>query len=656
MSRAFPLALGVAIITASFPTVARAVTCGAPNCTANCPVAWIPGDDPASNCTIHASTADNQPADCNGYTITTDFTIEKGRTAWFRACPDSGGAIKTDMDDCPCEGYPPAADNARWLWYLNGEYVDSGETWSHAHSIIETYTVALYVDDEPACQCCNDNPKSLNEITVRVCGWTPGSAITGAIDYPNSNDEFLAGHRADSRSHKFEAHATDMDHYSCGDGSYDEADTLTFTWSGYGSFPNGNTGTSVDWVAPSSTGSGTVTCTVSDGRDVGDPRHDADHQLQITAKAIAPHVWKVEFVSNGMVKNQQYPGAGGAPHTWSCDSWDNSATQLTKPEYDESVSPTRNNPGFYSPGSAQVKISWKADDGQSHSLRASSQVQYRGKWDYSASPPIYFLKTGTVNYLPHDGFVTLESDEDLPAKVRWHDEFPFVWSYKTPGTAPLSVVTINETEHDWMARSYAAPLLASSECTPMRVEEVSKATDGKDTVDDIAEAVVIWVHGNVSSCDQGLSPLLTEDLWCHFDNGAACIQCDEQAHLASLVLALLGVQSGAYKAYASTDCSFFNPETREVGWPFSHQERLRIHFGGGVWQDFEGFLQVPDATKEYYIVFGPGDDPYGNFASLLEMMESISEDYEEEHTEGWFREENGEPVYVEKAKLPGSCP
>jgi hypothetical protein len=91
--------------------------------------------------------------------------------------------------------------------------------------------------------------------------WDVGAAISVTITAP-SNNSVVAGGSNVSCS----ATASDSDHWVQGGNSGNEADGIaSYTWTATaGTFPFGNSGSSVTWKAPNTTGAVTLTCTVND--------------------------------------------------------------------------------------------------------------------------------------------------------------------------------------------------------------------------------------------------------------------------------------------------------------------------------------------------------------------------------------------------------
>jgi hypothetical protein len=104
---------------------------------------------------------------------------------------------------------------------------------------------------------------------------------------------------------------TDTDTWSITGGPQNQpaSDRVTYVWGGDGTFPDGNEGTSVRWLAPESPGLYTVTCTVKDaaemqGFSVG-TRDDTDLSYEVKVDVIALSLDFVKgVIAAGAISNE----------------------------------------------------------------------------------------------------------------------------------------------------------------------------------------------------------------------------------------------------------------------------------------------------------------------------------------------------------------
>jgi hypothetical protein len=215
------------------------------------------------------------------------------------------------------------------------------------------------------------------------------------------------------------------------------------------------------------------------------------------------------------------------------------------------------------------------------------------------------------------------------------DPFRIPWSYKTPWQqSPLSLVTINETEHVWMARSFKPPVyLPAEEIARRRVYEICQAADGKDTVEAICDAVFSYINShtkNIPTKETGLWPW---DMWCHMDkgtsSGAGTLDCDDEVELAVQALGLLGIN--AHRKIGYPDSGYegtpdYDPNPLDFAEPVptrshnGHTDILAFEADNG-WNNYEGYIEVDDypGPKKIFTLF-----PYsGPFADLHEMFQTV---------------------------------
>jgi hypothetical protein len=127
--------------------------------------------------------------------------------------------------------------------------------------------------------------------------WDVGGVISVTITAPADNSMVAAGSNVTCT-----ATASDPDHWTQdanGGNEYD--DIASYTWSAkrnnsdVGTFPNGNTASSVTWQAPDSLGDVTITCTVNDKGEVtlpdGGSRNDEPGSASVTVKVITVDLW-----------------------------------------------------------------------------------------------------------------------------------------------------------------------------------------------------------------------------------------------------------------------------------------------------------------------------------------------------------------------------
>jgi len=96
-----------------------------------------------------------------------------------------------------------------------------------------------------------------------TAGWTPYTGISASITSPTTSNNG----RGINAEVQFTCSATDLDRYQNADCSYNTpvSDGLTYTWTAQaGTFPYGNTGSTVTWKAPANHGSYWVKVTVND--------------------------------------------------------------------------------------------------------------------------------------------------------------------------------------------------------------------------------------------------------------------------------------------------------------------------------------------------------------------------------------------------------
>lgn len=556
---------------------------------------------------------DQEPQICAyGNCITGGQTPEQVTTITICKCDtptyQNGAAHDTDQDEY-CD---PVSDTITVTW--------SGQPQNTC--IVTQYPVTWTADD--AGNPCND-PAVNRYFSIRVVDWTwsANPAISGGDrQFPATESaNFLAGQRAEGSCQFCVNVATDKDTRTCpGHNPVEENDTVYYTWTAsFGTFPSGNTGRSVTWVAPvpTSTTTGWVKCTISDAGTGG--RDDQDKTVTWNVTVVKPRVYKVDFQTHKMYHDQYYPGHGSPPHSWACNMWDNSGTEPENPEYDETAG--RNLPAYFRGGySDSISISWRADNGQPYTLACPAQVEYCMWW---AEPSRRFAKTGTVTTLPMSGMVTLDPNLPLPQTVFEGDNYGFSWAYYTPvgGTK----VNLNTTYHDFVARSYTRPYydlhLSASEISKRRVKETCKeifnrAAD-KGNVEQIVTAVVFWLDSDVVD-SAGSSPLPVADhpldLWCHLDSNAPGIDCDDQAYVAEMAAQLVGIKSCVGHAFPSTDCDF-NQETQ---FHFDHLDVLVYYDGNGHMNYFEGYLdvEVGSDVHRYWTVMPPSG-PFNKRRDLL---------------------------------------
>ena len=131
--------------------------------------------------------------------------------------------------------------------------------------------------------------------------WSPGTPITVSITAPS--DGMVVG---PGTATQCTAIGSDLDQCLLNGMATSFADTLTYTWSASeGTFPNGNTGATVNWQAPAEFTSNddvVITCTADDEATVTPPATGSRDDEPVSANvALKKPLCEASFIGSGTV-------------------------------------------------------------------------------------------------------------------------------------------------------------------------------------------------------------------------------------------------------------------------------------------------------------------------------------------------------------------
>jgi hypothetical protein len=421
---------------------------------------------------------------------------------------------------------------------------------------------------------------------AQFLGWEVNGAIYSAnYPTPQSGDYVGVGTEVachidaagDYDKYWYDVYPPDFDYFQ---DTFNPA--YAYTWSATaGSWKDGdNEGHVVNWIAPSTPQSVTLSCAVADDAiyppdKQGGNRNDPNLQPQVSVQVLNVELKSVKFTSDhGVLTNNN-------------SNWDDGGTVYGEPEW---VKGGQNNPISHTKvlPKVSVQVVVKVPSGSHFVVIGDGPGSYL---DFTSA-----TQTGTGS----DQTVSMTASVGLPDRVDVVYD-AITWTIRLTDPNPDQDVAVGTSGSHLTYVTYGTP--AGSVVTEKRMAWACNTAQDASTVVGIADK--IWEDFNTPPPYFNFENWPQTPLWHMMEGPQQAGQCIHEAELMKLAVQILAGDGTATRGYIfgsdDTDCYSTSPTAVQTRYCGTHgTEECLLVFSGGHWNNYES---VCEASGKYYAMW-----------------------------------------------------